>query len=46
VLSRGDYTVFVTRPMSLVMLLMAFGLLALMVVPAIRKRRETVFQES
>ncbi len=46
VLSRGDYTVFVTRPMSAVMLLMACGLLVLMVVPAIRKKREAVFQES
>jgi putative tricarboxylic transport membrane protein len=46
VLSRGDYTVFVTRPMSAVMLLMAAGLLVLMVVPAIRAKREAVFQES
>ena len=46
VLSRGDYTVFATRPMSAVMLLMACGLLALMIVPAIRKKREAVFQES
>jgi putative tricarboxylic transport membrane protein len=46
VLSRGDYTVFATRPMSAAMLLMACGLLVLMVVPAIRKKREVVFQES
>jgi TctA family transporter len=46
VLSRGDYTVFVTRPISLVMILMAVGLLVLMVVPAIRAKREAVFQES
>jgi len=46
VLSRGDYTVFATRPMSAVMLLMACGLLVLMIVPAIRAKREAVFQES
>ena len=46
VLSRGDYTVFVTRPISAAMLLLAAGLLVLMVVPAIRARREAVFQES
>jgi len=46
VLSRGDYTVFFTRPISSAMLLLALGLLVLMVVPAIRAKRETVFQES
>jgi putative tricarboxylic transport membrane protein len=46
VLSRGDYTVFATRPMSAAMLLMAIGLLVVMVLPAIRKKRETVFQET
>lgn len=46
VLSRGDYTVFFTRPISSAMLLLALGLLALMVVPAIRAKRETVFQDS
>lgn len=46
VLSRGDYTVFFTRPISATMLLMALGLLILMIMPAIRAKRETVFQES
>ena len=46
VLSRGDYTVFATRPLSAAMLLMALGLLVLMVVPAIRAKREQVFQET
>ena len=46
VLSRGDYTVFATRPMSAAMLALAAGLLVLMVVPAIRARREAVFQDS
>ncbi len=45
VLSRGDFTVFVTRPISLVMLLVAAGLVFLIVAPAIRKKRETVFAE-
>ncbi|MDO8874528.1 MAG: tripartite tricarboxylate transporter permease [Pseudolabrys sp.] len=46
VLSRGDYTVFATRPMSAVMLVMAMGLLVLVLLPAIRNKRETVFQET
>jgi TctA family transporter len=45
ILSRGEYSVFFTRPISLIMLLVAFGLLILLVVPAISKKREAVFQE-
>jgi TctA family transporter len=45
VLSRGDYSVFVTRPISVVMLLIAAALLVVVVIPAVRKTRETVFQE-
>ncbi len=44
-LSRGDPTVFFTRPLSLVMLLMAAGLVLLIVVPNFRKTREVAFQE-
>jgi TctA family transporter len=44
-LSRGDPTVFATRPLSLVMLLLAAGLLLLIVAPNIRKRRADVFVE-
>jgi len=44
-LSRGDPSVFVTRPISLVMLLMAVGLLLLIAVPKFRKTREVAFQE-
>ena len=44
-LSRGDPTVFVTRPLSLVMLLMAASLLLLIVLPNIRRKREDVFAE-
>jgi len=45
VLSRGDFTVFFTRPVSLAMLLAAAALLALVLAPAIRRRRDTVFAE-
>jgi TctA family transporter len=45
VLSRGNFTVFVTRPISLCMLLIAFVLLILVIIPAIGKKREAVFQE-
>jgi TctA family transporter len=45
VLSRGDYSVFVTRPISVIMLLIAAALLVVVVIPAVRKTRETVFQE-
>jgi TctA family transporter len=44
-LSRGDPTVFFTRPLSLVMLLMAAGLILLIVLPNFRKTREVAFQE-
>jgi TctA family transporter len=44
-LSRGDPSVFVTRPISLVMLLMAVCLLLLITVPKFRKTREVAFQE-
>jgi len=44
-LSRGDPSVFVTRPISLVMLLMAVGLLLLIAIPKFRKTREVAFQE-
>jgi len=42
VLSRGDPTVFFTRPISLMFLLVAAGLIIFMVAPAMRKRREEV----
>jgi len=44
-LSRGDPTVFLTRPISLTMLLMAVALLLLIALPNIRKTREVAFQE-
>jgi putative tricarboxylic transport membrane protein len=45
VLSRGDFTVFATRPLSLAMLLVAAVLLVLIAAPAIRKTRKAVFTE-
>jgi TctA family transporter len=45
-LSRGDPTVFFTRPLSLVMLIMAGLLLLLIIAPAFRKTRAEAFQES
>jgi TctA family transporter len=44
-LSRGDPMVFVQRPISLVLLLMAVALLLLVVLPNFRKTREEAFKE-
>jgi TctA family transporter len=44
-LSRGDPTVFFTRPLSLVMLLLAAMLVLLIVLPGFRKTREVAFLE-
>ena len=44
-LSRGDWSVFVTRPLSAGLLVFALVLLALTLVPAISKKREEAFQE-
>jgi TctA family transporter len=44
-LSRGDPTVFFTRPISAVMLSIAAVLLLIIVAPSIRRKREEAFQE-
>ena len=44
-LSRGDWSVFATRPISAVMLGMAAVLLLIIVAPSIRKKREEAFHE-
>jgi TctA family transporter len=44
-LSRGDPTIFVTRPLSLALLLMALGVVLLVVLPQFRKTREEAFVE-
>jgi TctA family transporter len=46
VISRGDPIIFVERPVSLVLLLMAVGLVALIVLPSFRKTREDAFSET
>jgi putative tricarboxylic transport membrane protein len=45
IISRGDPSVFVTRPISLALLIAAAVALVLAVLPAIQKKREVVFQE-
>lgn len=42
-LSRGDPTTFVTRPLSLALLLATLALLLLVVLPAVKKRRNQAF---
>jgi len=44
-LSRGDPTTFVTRPLSLGLLLAAAALLIIVTLPAIKSKREEAFQE-
>ncbi len=43
-ISRGDPMVFLTRPLSLALLLMAAALLVIVFMPAIAKKREEAFQ--
>jgi putative tricarboxylic transport membrane protein len=45
-LSRGDPTVFVTRPISLTLLVAAVALLILIALPNLRKKREEAFVEA
>ena len=44
IISHGDPTTFVTRPISLVLLIVAVIALVVAVLPSIRKRRDVVFQ--
>jgi TctA family transporter len=44
-ISRGDATVLVTQPLSLALLVVAAALLAVVVLPGIRARRQEAFQE-
>jgi len=44
-LSRGDATVFVTRPISAGLLIVTAILLLIMALPALRKKRDEAFQE-
>ncbi|MBN8914788.1 tripartite tricarboxylate transporter permease [Xanthobacter sp. YC-JY1] len=44
-ISRGDPTVFVTRPISAVLLLLALAALVVVLLPAVQKGREEAFKE-
>jgi TctA family transporter len=45
ILGRGDPTTFLTRPISLTLLLMALAVLVIVFLPQVRKKREEVFVE-
>ncbi|MFX5656594.1 tripartite tricarboxylate transporter protein TctA, partial [Acinetobacter baumannii] len=44
-LSRGDFHVFVERPLSLGLLVAAAALVAVVALPAVKAKREEAFQE-
>jgi TctA family transporter len=44
-ISRGDWSVFVTRPISASLLAAALLLLAIVLLPAVKKKREEAFVE-
>jgi putative tricarboxylic transport membrane protein len=46
ILGRGDPSIFVTRPISLTLLLLTVAVLVVMLLPAIRKKRDEVFVEA
>ncbi|MBK9133414.1 MAG: tripartite tricarboxylate transporter permease [Betaproteobacteria bacterium] len=45
-LSRGDWTTFVTRPLSLGLLLAALLMIVVVTMPSIKRKREEAFQEA
>ena len=45
-ISRGDWSVFLTRPLSATLMAVAAFLLILSLLPALRKKRDEVFVES
>ena len=45
IISRGDPSIFINRPISAVLLILALGAIVIAVLPAIRRRREVVFAE-
>jgi putative tricarboxylic transport membrane protein len=45
ILGRGDPSVFVTRPISLTLLLLTVAVLIIVLLPSIRKKRDEVFVE-
>jgi len=46
IMSRGDATTFVSRPISLTLLLLAVAVLVVVLLPSVRKSRDEVFTES
>jgi TctA family transporter len=44
-ISRGDFSVFVTRPLSLALLVVAVAILVAVLMPTVRAKREEAFQE-
>lgn len=46
ILGRGDPTVFLTRPISLTLLLLTVVVLVIVLLPSIRKKRDEVFVEA
>jgi TctA family transporter len=44
-LSRGDWTAFITRPLSAGLLLAAVLMIVVVSLPSIKKKREEAFQE-
>jgi putative tricarboxylic transport membrane protein len=44
-LSRGDWTTFMTRGLSAGLLLAALALIVIVMLPSIKKKREEAFQE-
>ena len=45
ILSRGDPSIFLTRPISAALLALAAASLVIAVLPAVRKKRDEVFVE-
>jgi putative tricarboxylic transport membrane protein len=45
IISRGDLSIFISTPVSAVLLALAVGAIVLSVLPAIRQKREVVFSE-
>jgi putative tricarboxylic transport membrane protein len=45
IISRGDLTTFIERPISAILLAIALAALVLAILPAIRRKREVVFSE-
>ena len=45
-LSRGDWTTFMTKPLSASLLVASFLMIVVVSLPAIKKKREVAFQDA